>query len=31
MITRMDAFIGCGYGFETGIAASTLVPNPTIG
>jgi hypothetical protein len=24
MITRMGAFIGCGYGFEVGIAASTL-------
>jgi hypothetical protein len=25
MITRMDAFIGCGYGYETRIAATTLV------
>ena len=25
MITKMDVFIGCGYGFETRIASSTLV------
>jgi hypothetical protein len=25
MITRMGVFIGCGYGSEKGIAASTLL------
>jgi hypothetical protein len=25
MITRMGIFIGCGYGYETGIGVSTLL------